>query len=222
MVADGGDRVQLADTVGLGRLGPDGIVIYERLLPAIAGSVPRIRHELESALLFCALDAGRRSDIGLFVTEAASNAVRHAYAVEPGPLYALAGVDDECFGLLISDWGRGLPPDGRDPEASASVTTPAGAGWGMALMTQLADAVSFESDRSGTDVEGSFALAGGAGVAGPSLDVRAAGGQMLREYLRVLHDRNDALHQDTAAMIAEARQAVAHSRRRRQARHQLH
>jgi hypothetical protein len=82
-------------------------------------------------------------------------------------------------------------------------------------MTRLADAISIDSDASGTDVEGSFALAG---LAGPSVDVRDARGQMLLEYVRVLGDTNGALREDTAAVVAEARQAVAHSRRRRLAR----
>jgi hypothetical protein len=85
-------------------------------------------------------------------------------------------------------------------------------------MTRLADAVSIASDGSGTDVEGSFAFAGAAGASGPSVDVRDARGQMLLEYLRVLEEMHDAVRQDTAAVIAEARQAVAHSRRRRLAR----
>lgn len=216
-VADEVDTALLADTAGLGGLRPDGIVIYERLLPAVVDSVPRIRRELGAVLGSCALDARRRSDIALFVTEAASNAVRHAYAGESGALYVLAGVDDEWFGVVISDWGRGL----GDPNASAPFAKPVGAGLGLSLMTRLADAVSIDSDGSGTDVEGSFALAGAADSSGPSVDVRDARGQMLLEYLRVLEETSDALRHDTAAVIAEARQAVAHSRRRRLERHRL-
>jgi anti-sigma regulatory factor (Ser/Thr protein kinase) len=207
-VADRGDSAQLADTVGLGGLRPDGVVVYERLLPAVAGTVPRIRRELGAVLVSCDLDARRRGDIALFVTEAASNAVRHAYADEPGPLYVLAGVDEEWLGVVISDSGCGFGQGAHDP----------GAGFGLGLMTRLADAISINSDTSGTDVEGSFALAGPAGPAGPSVDVRDARGQMLLEYVRVLGETNGALRQDTAAVIAEARQAVAHSRRRRLAR----
>ena len=176
--------------------------------------------ELGAALGWCARGAERRSDIALFVTEAASNAVRHAYSGEPGPVYAFAEVDDGWLGLVISDWGHGLPS--QDPGASATRAHPAGAGFGLRLMTRLADAVSIGSDRSGTDVEGSFEMAGTAELSGPSVDLRGAGGLMLREYLRVLRETNDALWQDTSAVIAEARQAVAHSRRRRLARHRLH
>jgi anti-sigma regulatory factor (Ser/Thr protein kinase) len=207
-VADAGDGAQVADTLCLGGLRPDGIVIYERLLPAVAGTVPRIRRELGAVLVPCALDARRRGDIALFLTEAASNAVRHAYAGEPGPLYVLAGVDGERLGVVISDSGCGFGSGAHD----------ASDGFGLSLMTRLADAVSIASDGSGTDVEGSFAFAGAAGASGPSVDVRDARGQMLLEYLRVLEEMHDAVRQDTAAVIAEARQAVAHSRRRRLAR----
>jgi anti-sigma regulatory factor (Ser/Thr protein kinase) len=208
-VTDGADSPHVADTVGLGHLGPDGMVIYERLLPAVIPAVPRIRRELGAVLVSCALDAQRRGDIALFVTEAAANAVRHAYAGEPGPLYVLAGVDDASVGVVISDSGRGFGSAGDEP----------GAGFGLPLMTRLADTVRIESDASGTDVEGSFALAGVAVSSEPSVDVRDARGQMFLEYLRVLSEMNDAVRQDTAAVVAEARQAVAHSRRRRLARH---
>ena len=209
-------RAHPLEAIGLGGRGPDGIVIYARMLPAVPGSVPRIRRELGAALVPCAMDARRRTDIELFVTEAAANSVRHAYLGEPGPLYTLAGIDGERLVVAISDWGRGLPSGSEDPDTAAN-PEPAGAGLGLALMTRLADDVTIDSDESGTDVEGSFALAG---VAGPAADVRASRSQMLREYLRVLQERNDAVNQDTAAVIAEAQQAVAHSRRRRLARHQ--
>jgi anti-sigma regulatory factor (Ser/Thr protein kinase) len=201
--------------VALGELGPDGIVVYERLLPAVPDSVPRIRRELGAVLARCALDAARRFDVELFVTEAAANAVRHAYPDEPGPLLALAGVDDAWLGVVISDWG--LWP-ASDAGASAAASKPAGAGLGLSLMNRLADAVRIDSDGSGTDVEGSFALAGGARSSDRPVDAPGARGQVLREYLRVLRATNDELREDTDAAIAEARQAVAHSRRRRLAR----
>ena len=50
-------------------------------LEGLQRTQPRIRSELCAALDFCVLDGRRRSDIALFVTEAASNAVRHAYGL---------------------------------------------------------------------------------------------------------------------------------------------
>jgi anti-sigma regulatory factor (Ser/Thr protein kinase) len=222
MMADSVHRGRTASGRGPGELEANGVVIYERLLPAVLSSVPRIRSELGAVLEFCALDAGRRSDIGLFVTEAAANVVRHAYLGGTGALYAFADVDKGWLDVAVSDWGHGLashPGDGGDPATPARET--AGAGLGLGLMSRLADVVRIDSDESGTDVEGSFELTGTARFAGPSADVRNARGQMLQEYLRVLQETNDTVSRDAAALIAEAQQAVAHSRERRRARRAL-
>ena len=198
-------------------------VIYQRLLPAEPESVPRIRTEVAAALVFCVPEGQRRSDIALFVTEAASNVVRHAYGDAPGALYATAELEDRWLEIAISDWGHGFPTTAHEAAASRPATAGKswGAGFGTMLMTQLADASSIDSDASGTDVVGVFELLGAAKRPG-ARDVRADHRRMLREYVRVLGEATDTLRQDSAAVLAEAQQAVAHSQERRRERKRLH
>jgi len=218
-MSDGAPGGQVSDVSAARALGTAGVMIYERLLPAVPRSIPRIRNELGVVLAFCALDAQRRSDIALFVTEAVANTVQHAYAEEPGLLYAAAEVDGDWLSVATSDWGHGLSA-GANGEAAPALPAREhrGPGLGLGLITRLADALSIDSDRTGTHVEGWFELAGAASRSGPSADVRGTRAQMVQEYLRVLRDTKDTLQQDTAAVIAEAQQAVSHSRARRRAR----
>ena len=62
-----------------GAVDDPGLLIYERVLPALAGSVTRIRSELMQTLARHDLAADRRTDIALVLSEATTNAVRHAY-----------------------------------------------------------------------------------------------------------------------------------------------
>ena len=66
------------------------VLIYERILPAVPATVARIRR-VDDVLACLDVATGRRDDIALVVTEAATNAVLHGYVdVDAGPLYAAA------------------------------------------------------------------------------------------------------------------------------------
>ena len=81
-------------------------MIYERVLPALAGSVTRIRSELMQTLALHELAADRRADIALVVSEATTNAVLHAYGdTTPGPLYVAATLGGESLTVWICDFG---------------------------------------------------------------------------------------------------------------------
>lgn len=78
-------------------------------LPARAESIPRIRH----AVIAFAHEHGYEDGgaIGLAVTEAATNAVLHAYAEgEPGDLRAVACVKPDQLIVVVRDWGTGMGP----------------------------------------------------------------------------------------------------------------
>jgi len=78
-------------------------------LPARAESIPRIRH----AVIAFASDHGYEDAgaIGLAVTEAATNAVLHAYIDgEPGDLRAVACVKPDQLIVVVRDWGSGMGP----------------------------------------------------------------------------------------------------------------
>jgi hypothetical protein len=91
-----------------GAVDDPGLLIYERALPALAGSVARIRRELIETLARHDLAADRRADVAAVVREAATNAVLHAYGdPTPGPLYAAAAVGGDSLTVWISDSAGG-------------------------------------------------------------------------------------------------------------------
>lgn len=189
------------------------LLVYERLLPAVPTTVSRVRRELGEALERGDLAADRRADIALTVTEAATNAVVHAYPGEdPGPLYVAATLADDTLTIAVVDCGCGVRPRFDSP----------GAGFGMPLMTRLADGLRISSGGldQGTYVQATFAGAGagsgGARPAAPPIDARS---EILGDYVRVLAGVSASLQQDTQAVLSEAQQTLAHARRLREDRH---
>jgi serine/threonine-protein kinase RsbW/stage II sporulation protein AB (anti-sigma F factor) len=196
------------------RVAGDALLVYERVLPALPASITRARTELADTLADHDLAPGRRDDILLVTTEAATNAVLHAYPdSHPGPLYVAATLIDHDLIVCVIDRGRGMRPRSHSP----------GLGVGLRLMTELADERRIGSDAAGvgTSVQLRFNHA----TAIRAHDIRpprstAAGdrGELLREYLRVLSAATTSLRQDTQAVLAEAEQAVAYARRQQRER----
>ena len=198
---DGVAGVEAVDAGGDHFEGP-GELFYECMLPALPGSVARMRHELTAALAHHLVAADQRQDMELVFTEAASNAVVHAYRWHgAGPLYAAASLAGGAVVVWVSDAGRGMRRGSGSP----------GAGFGLLLMRQLADdlRVRCDPDQGGTCVQATFERA----------TARAADSHMpdraeLQEYLRVQGEVTASLRDETQAVLAQARQAVAHARRR--------
>lgn len=115
-----------------------------RSYPAEPKAVTRVRED------FGAL-AGRHGathqqvdDIRLMVSEAVTNAVRHAYGDGPGTVEAAAAVSGGRITILVSDDGIGPRAQTSDP----------GAGWGWPLMAALSERFTIRSRSSGgTEVE---------------------------------------------------------------------
>ena len=85
------------------------LLVDECVLPARAVSVGRIRAELAVALERERVAANRRTDIALFVSEACTNVMVHAYVgTSPGPLYAAATLADRDLIVSVCDCGRGM------------------------------------------------------------------------------------------------------------------
>jgi serine/threonine-protein kinase RsbW len=195
-----------------GAIDDPGLLIYERVLPALAGSVARIRSELMQTLALHDLAADRRADIALVVSEATTNAVLHAYGdTTPGPLYVAATLGGESLTVWICDIGSGMRPRRDSPGL--------GLGLGLGVITQLCDEVLISSDaNAGTSVTATFARV--ARIAAPGARHRtptpgSARREILLDYLRALRAANTALRQDTDAVLAQADLAVARARRLR-------
>lgn len=195
-----------------GRSGPidPGLLIYERLLPAIPQSVGRIRAELLGALARHRLAPARAQDIRLLVSEAATNAVLHAYRqAPPGPLYVSALLVGDALTISVCDCGSGMRARADSP----------GLGVGIRLMTRLCDELDVSSEPAqGTCVHATFKSPASGSV--PGCSTGATGDQraeMLGEYVRLLRASHARLADDTDAAIAQARQTLARVRQRRRA-----
>jgi serine/threonine-protein kinase RsbW/stage II sporulation protein AB (anti-sigma F factor) len=192
-----------ADDVGVG-----GVPVYERILPALPASITRMRGELGEALAPHGLAPARRDAILLVMTEAATNAVLHAYRdADPGPLYVAATLVGRAVVVSVTDRGSGMCPRSDSP----------GLGLGLRLMRELADELRITADTSGagTCVQATFADATAAIADTRSLRPTpvAEHGGILRDYLQALSVEHTSLCQDTQALLAEAEQAVRHARR---------
>jgi serine/threonine-protein kinase RsbW len=193
-----------------GAIDDPGLLIYERVLPALAGSVARIRSELMQTLALHDLAADRRADIALVVSEATTNAVLHAYGdTTLGPLYVATTLGGESLTVWICDSGSGMRPRRDSP----------GLGLGLGVISRLCDEVLISSDaNAGTCVTATFArvarrAAPGGGHRTPTPG--SARREILLDYLRALRAANTALRQDTDAVLAQADLAVARARRLR-------
>jgi anti-sigma regulatory factor (Ser/Thr protein kinase) len=100
--------------------------------------VRRIRRELRAFAATHGASAAQVDAIGLAVTEAVTNAVRHAYPTGTGPLRIEADVEDGDLEIAIRDRGTGF------------TTAPsAGAGLGLALIASLCSAFEIRDQRLG-------------------------------------------------------------------------
>jgi serine/threonine-protein kinase RsbW len=104
-------------------------------LPARPESIPRIRHAVVAfATAHGYEDPGA---IALAVTEAATNAVLHAYTAhsEPGEVRAVACAEPAQLVVVVRDWGSGMGP---------RLDTP-GLGLGLPTIATLASSFDVEA-----------------------------------------------------------------------------
>jgi anti-sigma regulatory factor (Ser/Thr protein kinase) len=113
-------------------------------LEPVAGSIPRARDALES--LRGQLDEARIDDLRLVVSELVTNSVRHAN-LDPDAWITLrvdAGAD--TIRVEIHDDGRGFQADVTPTSMYQE------SGWGLFLISQIADRWGVSTDAAGTTV----------------------------------------------------------------------
>ena len=120
-------------------------------LPAIPGSIPRLRRNLLQAI------AGRGFDddaVGLAATEALTNVVRHAYRGSPGAITLSVRQSADRLVVVVTDQGIG----------ARSFTARSGSdratGMGLSLLHELCLSARVEPGSSGTTVTMDFARSG--------------------------------------------------------------
>jgi serine/threonine-protein kinase RsbW len=128
-----------------------GTSLHERL-PARSQSIARLRHAATAFAERHGASGSQREDIALAVSEAVSNAVRHAYPGRnrDGTVELHARMSDAMLEVLVCDDGDGMRPRSANP----------GLGLGLALIRQVTQDLQLEScDPSpGVRVRMTFAI----------------------------------------------------------------
>ena len=120
------------------------------LYPAAVESVRLARDAVVTFAATAGATPDRLEAIRLAVSEAMTNAVKHAYADDPGPIEVAATVASGELWVLIADHGCGLRADARSD----------GLGLGLALIALASDSVTIAQRSSGgIEVRLAFALA---------------------------------------------------------------
>jgi serine/threonine-protein kinase RsbW len=118
---------------------------FKARLPGTPLGVRRLRREMAGLAADCGMDPEAIADVRLAVTEAATNAVMHAYAEAPGDLTVTAAVEDGELAIVIGDTGPGF--DVRDSP---------GLGVGLSVIATVAERLRIVSGTRGTEVHMAF------------------------------------------------------------------
>ena len=118
--------------------------VYRERLPATPAAVRLARHGVSDALGRVGIaDAALLADIALTVTEATTNAVRHAYPPDSdGRIDVTVKCTPPNITITVKDEGVGINTD-RDPH---------GLGLGLSIMNSQTERLEIASDTTGTIV----------------------------------------------------------------------
>ena len=119
---------------------------FEASVPGTPLGVRMVRQEMSALAAGCGMDAGGVADVRLAVTEAATNAVMHAYAETEGELTVSAVARDGELAIVIGDAGGGFD-DGRDSP---------GLGVGLSIIATVSERLRIVSKPGGTEVHMAF------------------------------------------------------------------
>lgn len=131
---------------------PDDVpVSFEATYPSTPSGVGAMRREVSAFAGRAGMGEDGVGDVQLAVSEAATNAVVHAYRERDGHLHVRAHVDGMELIVVVVDTGSGLAPRADSP----------GLGLGMPLMASVTTRFQVVSQGKGTEVQMAFALPDG-------------------------------------------------------------
>ena len=131
-------------------------VSFEATFPSTPPGVGAMRREVAAFARRAGMDEDGTSAVRLAVSEAATNAVVHAYRESRGHLHVRARVDGDELVVVVCDTGSGLAPRPDSP----------GLGLGMPLMATVTRRFHIESTGQGTEVHMAFGLGPDSNAAG--------------------------------------------------------
>ena len=131
---------------------------FARSYDADPESVGRARAELARFASGAGASPSLVDGVRLAVSEAVTNAVRHAYPLEPGEVRVYALIREDALEVVVSDDGCGVH---HEPATTTS------GGLGLALICEVSDQMTLGArSDGGTDVRMRFSLlASGSGAA---------------------------------------------------------
>jgi serine/threonine-protein kinase RsbW len=119
---------------------------FEARIPGTPLGVRMLRRAMAGMAKDCGMDAEGIADVRLAVTEAATNAVIHAYAKAEGDLRVTAAMQDGELTIVIGDTGPGLV-EGRDSP---------GLGAGLCVIATVTERLRIVSHPGGTEIHMAF------------------------------------------------------------------
>src|SRR5215210_5901064 len=119
---------------------------FEATIPGTPVGVRALRREISGIAEDCGMDAAGVADVQLAVTEAATNAVMHAYATTTGDVTVTATVHAGELAIVIGDTGGGLVERSDSP----------GLGVGLSIIATVADEMRIVSSAGGTKIHMTF------------------------------------------------------------------
>ena len=123
---------------------------FARSYEADPTSVGRARAELARFASRGGASQTQVDGLRLAVSEAVTNAVRHAYPLRPGEVRVRARLEDDVLKVVVSDDGCGVHGDGADHD---------GLGVGLSLICEVSDRLTLAPRAAGgTDVRMRFSL----------------------------------------------------------------
>jgi anti-sigma regulatory factor (Ser/Thr protein kinase) len=125
-------------------------VSFEATYPSTPSGVGAMRRDVAAFADRAGMGDDGVGDVQLAVSEAATNAVVHAYRQSEGHLRVHARIEATELIVVVVDSGSGLAPRPDSP----------GLGLGMPLMASVTTRFSVVSQGSGTEVHMAFALPG--------------------------------------------------------------
>lgn len=121
------------------------VAALDAVYPAQPLRVAEIRHDVADAATGCGADAAALLHINLAVSEAATNAIRHAYSagMAAGDIHVRVQHADDFIDVSICDDGTGMCPSNAGGQM----------GLGLCLMAHEADSFAITSSpEDGTEV----------------------------------------------------------------------
>jgi serine/threonine-protein kinase RsbW len=123
---------------------------FRATFPGTPVGVGAIRQQVAEVARECGLDERRIDDVRLAASEAASNAVVHAYRDgREGEIRISVEIVGNEFVLVVADDGPGMVPRPDSP----------GLGLGLPVITTVSDRMEVVSENGGTELHIAFGLA---------------------------------------------------------------